>query len=57
MFDFFYQRLQQFNEILNYNKSTDKVINISRLRQLCFDIGCPDDQKHIRSLIWKVSTH
>ncbi|XP_054156693.1 TBC1 domain family member 13-like [Oppia nitens] len=58
------QRYLKFNELLNVDKDgdndvdeaqdKDQVIDTRSLRRLCFDIGCPDDHKHVRSLVWKI---
>ncbi|CAG2163328.1 unnamed protein product [Oppiella nova] len=54
------QRLLKFNELLETTKDEGEdttngvVIDTRSLRELCFEVGCPDDQKHIRSLVWKI---
>ncbi|CAG2115969.1 unnamed protein product, partial [Medioppia subpectinata] len=53
------QILLKFNELLNTNGESEDtheetVIDTRSLRELCFEVGCPDDQKHIRSLVWKI---
>lgn len=44
-------RLKKFQE---YLCNQDNRVDVFKLRKLCFEGGCPDDNKHIRSVTWKV---
>ncbi|KAH9415688.1 TBC1 domain family member 13 [Dermatophagoides pteronyssinus] len=51
----FKQRIQSFYDLI-YEERLEVVsaLDISRLRKICFESGCPDDDKHIRSIVWKI---
>lgn len=55
---FVHYRIQSFyNLIYEEQLEVASALDISRLRKICFESGCPDDDKHIRSIAWKVCAH
>jgi len=46
------QRILNFYSLL-YDEQNTKL-DIKELRKICFENGCPDDDKHIRSITWKI---
>ena len=53
---FFGYRIARFYELLYgiKNDVEDNCVNIHSLREICFENGCPDEDKHIRSIVWKL---
>ncbi|KAF7494392.1 TBC1 domain family member 13 [Sarcoptes scabiei] len=48
----FKERISSFYNLIYEDKS--ELFNLPELRKICFSNGCPDDDKHIRSIVWKI---
>lgn len=46
------QRILNFYALLYDEEKT--TLDIKELRRICFENGCPDEDKHIRSISWKI---
>ncbi|KAI2801751.1 hypothetical protein RDWZM_000771 [Blomia tropicalis] len=46
------QRILKYYDLVYDEQRT--ILNLSELKKICFENGCPDEDKHIRSITWKV---